>query len=73
MHVQNKLSSPALHRLLSQLFVEIRGEGGGGERGERGRFLHLSQPNVGSAVSTQNHLQSTEDYITHKSFLSQLL
>lgn len=43
--------SPTIHSLLCNSFVEIWSN-----RGHRGRVLHLPQSNIGSAVSTQNHL-----------------
>lgn len=56
------VSSPTLHRLMSQLFVEIWRQGGRGQR----RLLHLAQSDVGSAVSAQNHLhgEQQEHHIT---------
>lgn len=48
------VSLPTVYRLLGQLFVEIRGV-----RGQRGSFLDPTQPNVGSAISAQDHLQNT--------------
>lgn len=50
------MSSPTPHSLVSQLFVKIWTRGA-----SRWAFLHLTQTNVGFAISTQNHLQNTTD------------
>lgn len=54
--MHERVSLPTVYGLLGQLFVEIRGV-----RGQRGSFLNSTQPNVGSAISAQDHLQNTEN------------
>lgn len=57
---------PTVYSLLGQLFVEI-----GGVRGERGSFLDPTQPNVGSAISAQDHLQNTGNGVQRTNALKQ--
>lgn len=47
------VSSPTVDGLLGQLFVEMWSVGGVQKRS----FLDLTQPNIGFAISAQNHLK----------------
>lgn len=61
-HTSVCVSSPTPHSLQSQLSVEIWSKERGGQRRS---LLHLTQSDVGSAVSTQNDLQNKDDQELH--------